>query len=111
MHDGQIARNALRPQRLRSAGAAADGVTGRARGGVGVQDSSGELLKEIRLRGVDAEVPQLHLRLRPGQRRGAHVRIRVAMLVREFEHLRFGPSATQVQNAMRAVPPAGTRRR
>ena len=90
-----------------SGGAALDGVGGRARRGVGVQDVSGELLEEVGLRGVDAEVPQLHLRLGPGQRGGARVRIAGRDACRRARAPARDSGATQVQNAMRAVPPGG----
>ncbi len=90
-HDGQIAGNALRPQTLRARRRRAGCCRAEARAaGVGEQDVPGQLLEQIGLRGVDAEMPQLHLRLRPGQRGRARVRVRVAMLVGEIEQLARG---------------------
>ena len=80
-------------------------------GGVGIQDAAGELLEQVGLRGVDAEVPQLHLRLGPGQRRGAVDARSTSRCLSIRSSTRRAICATQVQNAMRAVPPAGTRRR
>ena len=44
-----------------------------------------EALEQRRLLRIDTEVPQLHLRLRPGKRRRAHVGIAVAVFVDEVE--------------------------
>ncbi len=54
---------------------------GRARPRAGVEDVAGELLEQVGLRRIDAEVPQLHLRLGPGQRRARVCALAIAMLV------------------------------
>ena len=60
-------------------------LRGRAHGRRGVNHVPGEALKQARLAGGDAEMMQLHLPLRPGQRRGARECGRIAMLVDAIE--------------------------
>ena len=77
-HDRQIAGDALRPQTGLAARAAARWhPTARRNVGVGIQDAAGEALKQACLVGLDTEMVQLHLSLRPGQRRGALEGVRV----------------------------------
>ena len=84
-HDRQIAGNAERPEpRLRS-GATQDRLGRRTQGRVGVDHVTGQTLEQAGLAGRDAEVMQLHLRLRPGEGRGARKSCRVAMPVDNVE--------------------------
>ena len=106
-HDGQVARDALRPQADGAGGAAPDHVRGgRARRRH--TDVARELLERLAWRrpcrgGAAAPAPVSRRAWRRASRAFG-----VAMLVGEIEHLRRASRATQVQNAMRAVPPAGT---
>ena len=74
-------------------------IRGRAQRRTRVDDMAGEALKQSGLARLDAEMMQLHLRLRPGQRRRAIIGGGVAMLV---DAGRATP---------RAIPPPSSRRR
>ena len=55
------------------------------RAGAAVEEVSGETLEQARFARIDAEMMQLHLRLRPGERRRPLEGGCVAMLVDEVE--------------------------
>ena len=70
--------------------------------GVGIKDVIGKALKQMRLVRADAQMMELHLRLRPGKRARSLERHCIVMLVGEIEHI-SREAAAIVQNAMRTV--------
>ena len=88
-HDGQVAGNPGGPQLRLSANAALQQVGRGPQGRVRIDHAISETLKKMRFVGVNAQVMQLHLCLRPRQRHCALERGRVVMLVGQVDH--FGP--------------------
>ena len=84
-HDGQVARDAVRPETRRAPLVAGEEAGGRAQRRVRVEDPVGEALEEVGLVGLDAEVVQLDLRLGPRERRRPLERGGVAVLVGEVQ--------------------------
>ena len=84
-NDRQIPGNALRPQARLRAAAPQNGIRRGTHGRRGVNHMSGEPLKQARFARGDAKMVQLHLTLRPGERRGARERGRVAVFVDAIE--------------------------
>ena len=66
-HDGQVTGNPGGPQLRLSALAAPQQVGRRPQRRVRIEHAIGDTLKEMRLVGVNVQVMQLHLRLRPRQ--------------------------------------------
>ena len=89
-HDGQVARDPVRPQRGRAALASAEHLGSRAQRRVGVEDAIREALEELRFVRPDTEMTELHLRLGPRQRDGALEGGRVMVLVDQVERLVAG---------------------
>ncbi len=110
-HDRQIAGNAVRPEPALGTAAAPDRVGGRAQRRCGIEEMPRQTLEQARFARIDAEVMELHLRLRPGQRGGAIKRRSVTVLVDEVEQPRRGSRRTSVQKAMRAIAPGAMRTR
>ena len=112
-HDRQVARDPVRPQRVGAARVAREHVRRRPQRPVRVEDAAGQALEEMRLVGRDAEVVQLHLRLRPGQRGRAVERRRIAVLLREVEGRRRATArrASRRRRAPSRRPAPRTRRR
>ena len=96
-HDGQVTGNALTPERRRVAAVAPDRIRRRPQRRVGIQHVPRETLEQAGLRGGDAEVSQLHLRLRPCQRAGSREGVGIVMLVEQVEYLRarFGDTGPE----------------
>ena len=88
--DRQVAGDAVRPQPGRTALVPGQYARRRPERRIRVQDAVGQPLEEMSLFGVDAEVPKLHLGLRPRQRGGALERCGLAVLVREVEDVVAG---------------------
>ena len=84
-NDRQIPGNALRPQTRLRAAATHNRIRRGTHGRRGVNHMSGESLKQARFARGHAKMVQLHLTLRPRQRRGARKRGRVAMFVDAVE--------------------------
>ena len=77
--------DAVRPQRGRPAGLTAQHGRRRPQRPVGEEHAPGQALEEMRLIGADAEVMQLNLGLRPGQRGRAREGGRIAVLVGQVQ--------------------------
>ncbi len=73
---------------------------------VGVQDTAGEILEEMGLIGVDAEMAQLHLGLRPRQCGGALKCCWIVVLVGQVERL-----VARLRDQRREGDPRGGARR
>ena len=86
-NNGNVAGNALSPERRRAPAASANGIGRRTRRPIGVEHGTREALKEARLFSIDAEMTQLHRRLGPRQCGGALERIGVVMLVDQVQHI------------------------
>ena len=84
-NDRQIPGNALRPQARLRAAAPQNRIRRGTHGRRGVNHMSGESLKQARFARGHAKMVQLHLTLRPGERRGARERGSVAMFVDAVE--------------------------
>ena len=84
-HDREIAGYAQAPQIRLAAAAAANGVRWRPQHRSGVDDVPGQTLVLTRLASIDAEMVQLHLRLRPGERAGPLECADVVVLVDQAE--------------------------
>src|SRR5260370_22850262 len=103
-HDRQIPENAVTPQFGRAAASPPYDVGRRPHRRARIDHVACETLEEAGLRGVDAEVTKLYLRLRPGQCGRAHEGVRLAELVDEIQNAfsRSG-SAGPERNAHRAA--------
>ena len=86
-YDRQFARNALRPEQRKSSVAAPERIRGRPQGRITVDHVTGKALEQHRFVPGDAQVVELHLSLCPRKRGGALIRRRIAVLVRQVEHL------------------------
>ena len=84
-NDRQISGNALPPQARLHAASSQNRFGGGPHGRRGVNHMPGEPLKQARLARGDAEMVQLHLALRPGERRGARECGGVAVFVDAVE--------------------------
>ncbi len=89
-HDRQVAGNAVAPERRWTGAAATDCCRRRPQRRVGEQHVPRQALEQAGLGCRDAQVPQLHLRLGPGQRAGAHECVGVVVLVEQVQHLLAG---------------------
>ncbi len=85
-HNRQVAGNAHRPQSRLSAGTAQDGSGGRTQCWSGMQQMTGDALEHTGLARANAEMMELHLRLRPRQRGCSLERGSIAMLVNDIQH-------------------------
>ncbi len=85
--DRQIAGYAQVPQTRLPTAPAFDGFRRWAQQGRGVNKVSGQMLVLPGLTSIDAEVVQLHLSLRPGERSGALEGADVVMLVEQIQGL------------------------
>ena len=86
-HDRQVAGDAVRPEPGRSPLVAGEHVGRRSQRRVGVEDPVGETLEELRFGGVDTEVVELDLGVRPGEDPGTLEGARSPVLVGEVEHV------------------------
>src|SRR5208282_2469900 len=86
-NDGNVAGNALSPERRTAPAASANGIGRRTRRPIGVEHVTRETLKEARLISIDAEMTELYLRLGPRQCGGTLECIGVVMLVDQAQHI------------------------
>ena len=85
--DGQVARDAVGPEAGCSALVAGQQARRRPQRRVRVEDPVGQALEEVGLVGLDAQVMELDLGLRPGQGRRAFEGGRLAVLVGQVQDL------------------------
>ena len=86
-YDRQFPRDALRPEQRKSAVAAAKRIGGRPQRRITVEHVTGEALEQHRFVPCDSQVVEFHLPLCPRKRGGALIRRRIAVLVRQVQHL------------------------
>ena len=85
-YNREVARNAVWPERCRSAILSHQYFGRRTPRAVGVQNRSAERLEEVRLIAADAAVMQLYLRMGPSEGGGPLKRRDIVILVSEVEH-------------------------
>ena len=86
-HDREVAGDPVRPQRVGTTHLTREHTRRWPQRPVRVHHAAGEALEEVRLVGTDTEVMLLNLCLRPGQRRGALERRRIAIFFGEVQGL------------------------
>jgi hypothetical protein len=86
-HDREVSGDAVPPEGGLAERVPLENVRRRPERRVGVENPRRDPLEEVRFVGIDVQVAQLHLRLRPCERRRPLERRRVAVLVRQLQRL------------------------